>query len=200
MQAASRVPRTQQVSRYPARNHCPGHLPRAHTCYLLPGPRYAPPPWFLAAPCGYAPPRGRRAFGPGPAAAHQVLAVRGELAEQARELEHLGEVHGGRCTRGARQAPPARPAATAPPRPEVTEGREACRSQSGPRVTRGIVGLVVHYPAQRAQPRLKGDKVFRPTRDFRRCSRVGSSLQLGLPHKNAESALQLNLDKQRIIF
>ena len=131
-----------------------------------------------------------RACGPGPAVAHQVLAVRGELAEQARELEHLGEVHGGRCTRGTakprhgdRQAPPPRPAATAPPRPEVTEGREACRSQSGPRVTRGIVGLVVRYPAQRAQQRFKADKVFGLTQDFRRCLRVGSPVQLGLPHK-----------------
>ena len=100
VQAASLVPRTQQVSRYPAWNHCPGHLPGTHTCYLHPGPRYAPPPWFLAAPYRHAPPRGRRALGPGPEAAHQVLAVRGELAEQARELEHLGEVHGGRYTQG----------------------------------------------------------------------------------------------------
>lgn len=65
------------------------------------------------------------------------------------------------------------PAATAPPRPEVTEDER--RSQSGLRADACIVGLVVRHPAPRAPPRLKGDAAFCPTRDFRRCSGVGKS-------------------------
>lgn len=71
---------------------------------------------------------------PGPAAAHQVLAIRGELAEQAGELEHLGEIHGG--LRPPAPGAPLQPGLRQPPtpRPEVTEGAEAPRSLSGPRV------------------------------------------------------------------
>lgn len=72
-----------------------------------------------------------------------------------------------------RETQPAQPAATAPPRPEVTEDER--RSQSGLRADACIVGLVVRHPAPRAPPRLKGDAAFRPTRDFRRGSGVGRS-------------------------
>lgn len=97
---------------------CLGPLPRSPVCCTCPGtpsvapgpcPGHVSGPLPAPRPCGPASclpaglrgrlhspiwgPRGGPDLGPCPAASHQVLAVRRELAELVGELEHLGEVH-----------------------------------------------------------------------------------------------------------
>lgn len=166
--AAAQAPRPQRLPESPAQGTastahawvpCPGPLPsspvRAHARGTCPGPVLTPPARVPLLRMPEPPPprspsagppgrarasRGGPALGPDPAAAHQVLAVRGELAELTGELEQLGEVHGGRrpprrtprpgpCTAQPEREPPPQPPA---PSPEVTAGGGRPRPIGGP--------------------------------------------------------------------